>query len=65
MIKNGQVEIGKTPSEVSGKQSFKIEKGVALSYNEKHEDLIEKIACSMKCKCLDRAIAKREKKEDA
>ena len=35
MIKTGKVEKGKTPSEVSGKPSEKIRKGVPLTRDEK------------------------------
>ena len=38
MIRNGQVEIGKTPSEASGKESVLIKKGVALAQDEDYKD---------------------------
>lgn len=34
MIKNGRVEVGKTPSEVSGKKSETIKKGSAVRIDE-------------------------------
>lgn len=48
MIKNGKVEIGKTPCELSGKKSTIIKKGVALSddrgLTEDIEDVFDKVA---------------------
>ena len=48
MIKNGKVEIGKTPCELSGKKSTIIKKGVALSddrgLKDNIEDVFEKVA---------------------
>lgn len=35
MIKNGKIEIGKTPSEVSGKKSETFKKGAAARIDEK------------------------------
>tara|TARA_Y100001972_G_C7458510_1_gene234150 strand:+ start:118 stop:318 length:201 start_codon:yes stop_codon:yes gene_type:complete len=44
MIKNGKVEIGKTPCEETGKKSTVIKKGRALSEDKDVEDVFEKVA---------------------
>lgn len=45
MIKTGRVERGKTPSELSGKPSDKIRKGVPLTRDEKvPRKTVEKLA---------------------
>ena len=60
MIKNGKVEIGKTPSEESGKESTIIKKGMALIEGEECENPVEEIV-----KILDAHIKEDiEKGED-
>lgn len=45
MIKNGRVEIGRTPSEVSGKPSDKTRSGVPLTAKERlPSKTVEKLA---------------------
>ena len=44
MIKNGKVEIGKTPCEETGKKSTVIKKGRALSEDKDVEDVFDKVA---------------------
>ena len=44
MIKTGKVEIGKTPSVVSGKPSKKIVKGEPLAKDEKETESMQKLA---------------------
>ena len=44
MIKNGKVEIGKTPCEDTGKKSTVIKKGRALSDDKDVEDVFDKVA---------------------
>lgn len=49
MEKNGKVEAGVTPSEVSGRQSETIKDGQALCVNEKPEQsTVEKVARLLK-----------------
>jgi len=43
MIKNGNVEIGKTPSEDSGKKSTLIKEGVALADGEEYNNPVKEI----------------------
>ena len=44
MIKNGKVEIGKTPSEKSGKKSNIIKEGMALVNDEEYENPVQEVA---------------------
>ena len=46
MIKNGKVEIGKTPSEVSGKKCTMIKQGSPLCEGEEkeHKDIVTTMA---------------------
>lgn len=70
MIKNGKVEIGKTPCELSGKKSTVIKKGVALSEDrdltEDIEDVFDKVAGYMDWdKWSKEAPDTKENKENA
>ena len=59
MIKNGKVEIGKTPSEESGKESTIIKKGMALVEGEECAHTIEEVV-----KILDDHLKEDIEKED-
>tara|TARA_B100002019_G_scaffold30746_1_gene24730 strand:+ start:6216 stop:6416 length:201 start_codon:yes stop_codon:yes gene_type:complete len=66
MIKNGKVEIGKTPCEETGKKSTVIKKGRALSEEVDVEDAFDKVAGYMDWdKWSKEAPDTKENKENA
>jgi len=61
MIKNGKVEIGKTPCEHTGKKSTVIKKGNALSEDKDIEDVFEEVSKYMNWQDVPNNITREAK----